>query len=209
MIKSHGVRRPVLADVENLPLVGGRLCLDFVNTTGARDSARPRERLGSYPDLLVWSRRAGVLPGLDEMRLADLARQRPAPAAQALERVLELRELLYRVFRALLARESPATADLAVLSQRAAEAAPWRVLDPEGPRLVWRARPPQELDGMLWPVVSDAAELLVSQTMARLRKCGECDWLFLDGTRNGRRRFCKKTCGDRVKSRRYYARRRR
>jgi predicted RNA-binding Zn ribbon-like protein len=56
-------------------------------------------------------------------------------------------------------------------------------------------------------MITDAADLLVSEEMRNARQCGECDWLFLDRSRNGRRRWCKKACGDRVKSRRYYGRR--
>ena len=39
------MRQPAFTPVEQVPLVGGRLCLDFVNTTGARSGSRPRERL--------------------------------------------------------------------------------------------------------------------------------------------------------------------
>jgi predicted RNA-binding Zn ribbon-like protein len=191
-----------------LPLVGGRLCLDFVNTTGARGSGTPRERLASYAGLLVWARRAGALPQLDEMRLSGLARQLPAQARLALERVRGVRELLYRVFRATLAGAPPSTNDLRAMNELVAEAGRWRVLEPDGSRLAWRVIPPERFDGVLWPVVTDAADLLVSEVTRSLRQCGECDWLFVDKSRNGRRRWCKKACGDRVKSRRYYGRRR-
>lgn len=202
------MREPHFTDVERLPLIGGRLCLDFVNTTGARASRRPRERLGAYALLLAWARRAGVLPRLDEMRLAELARQLPEQAGLALGRAREARELLYRTFLATLTGSPPATSDLVELNGLVAVAARWRVLEPAGSRLAWRVRPPQDLDGILWPVITDAAELLVSEAIGGLKQCGECDWLFLDRTRNGGRRWCKKACGDRVKSRRYYGRRR-
>ena len=201
------MRRPVLTPVDRVPLVGGRLCLDFVNTTGARACGAPRERLESYAALLVWAVRTGALPRLDEMRLSELARQRPVEAASALERLKGARELLYRTFRATLAGSAPSTLDLRGLNELVGEASRWRVLEPAGPRLAWRARPPERFEGILWPVIADAADLLVSEAMRSLKQCGECDWLFLDETRNGGRRWCKKACGDRVKSRRYYARR--
>ncbi len=201
------MRQPAFTPVDRVPLVGGRLCLDFVNTTGARACGSPRERLESYAGLLVWARRTGSLPRLDEMRLSELARQQPTQAALALERVRGARELLYRTFRAALVGSPPSTPDLGGLNELVREASRWRVLEPAGPRLAWRARPPERFDGILWPVVADAADLLVSEAMRSLKQCGECDWLFLDETRNGGRRWCKKACGDRVKSRRYYARR--
>jgi predicted RNA-binding Zn ribbon-like protein len=201
------VREPAFTPVDRVPLVGGRLCLDFVNTTGARAGPRPRERLRTYADLLVWARRAGALPQLDEIRLSELARQSPGRAREALARVREVRELLHRVLVVVLTGSPPSTPDLGALNELVREAGRGHALVPTAGRLAWRARPPEQLDGVLWPVVADAALLLVADEMVRLKQCGECDWLFLDRSRNGGRRWCKKACGDRVKSRRYYARR--
>jgi predicted RNA-binding Zn ribbon-like protein len=94
------------------------------------------------------------------------------------------------------------------MDELVAEATRGRVLEPDGYRLAWRVLPPERFDAVLWPVITDATDLLVSEAMGRLRRCGECDWLFVDQSRNRRRRWCKKACGDRVKSRRYQARRR-
>ena len=55
----------------------------------------------------------------------------------------------------------------------------------------------------------DLISTLVSDELALVRICGseECDWLFLDKTKNHRRRWCDmKTCGNRVKARRHYER---
>ena len=175
---------------------------------GARSSKSPRERLESYAGLLVWAHRTGALPQLDEMRLSELARHLPAEARLALDQVRGVRELLYRIFRATLTASSPSTIDLRAMNELLAEAGCGRVLEPDGSRLAWRALPPERLDGVLWPVIMDAADLLVSEAMQSLKQCGECDWLFVDESRNGRRRWCKKACGDRVKSRRYSSRRR-
>jgi predicted RNA-binding Zn ribbon-like protein len=52
-----------------------------------------------------------------------------------------------------------------------------------------------------------AAELITSKDLQRLRRCAnpQCGWLFLDTTRNGRRKWCSMTeCGGRAKSKRYY-----
>ena len=40
----------------------------------------------------------------------------------------------------------------------------------------------------------------------RCGECPSCRWLFLDTSRNGRRRWCSMaTCGSRIKARRHYA----
>lgn len=205
----QAMRTPRFTPIETLPLVGGRTCLDFVNTTGLRASSSPRERLRTYADLLVFGRRAGILPAARAKELGQQADARPRDAARALARMLALREALYRLFRAVERGRAPDPADLAQLGKDHAEASCCR-------RLVWRDGgaawlseiPRDDLLVLCGPLVGSAVELLTSAEAANLRKCGECEWLFLDTSRNGGRRWCKKTCGDRVKSRAYYRRRR-
>jgi predicted RNA-binding Zn ribbon-like protein len=64
------------------------------------------------------------------------------------------------------------------------------------------------MDSLLWPIVASAVDLLTSGDIADVKKCDECDWLFLDSSKNRSRRFCKTVCGDRARARRYYARHR-
>jgi predicted RNA-binding Zn ribbon-like protein len=54
-----------------------------------------------------------------------------------------------------------------------------------------------------------AAELLIGEDIGYVRQCAsdDCSWLFLDKTKNHRRRWCDmKSCGNRDKARRYYQR---
>lgn len=190
-----------------LPLVGGRLCLDFVNTTGARRSGRPRERLAGYGDLVAWSVHAGVLSVGRGTDLLRRARGRQA-ADRTLSRLLAFREALYRLLLAQMDGATPRDEDLAGLNRLLTAAARSRRLVHVGPGLAWRWPPPPDpFHVMFWPIAQSAADLLTSEDVARIRKCGECDWLFVDETKNGSRRWCKKLCGDRVKARRYYRRR--
>lgn len=53
-----------------------------------------------------------------------------------------------------------------------------------------------------------ALGLLAPDKAARIRICDNCGWLFLDGSRNGSRRWCDMAvCGNRRKARRHYERR--
>jgi predicted RNA-binding Zn ribbon-like protein len=191
--------------VEDLPLVGGRPCLDFVNTTGAR-ARRPRERMHAPGDLVRWARRAGLL--------APRAPHGREPGRADLTRALALREALYRALLAARAGRAPAARDVALV-----ERALHRGL--AGRRLAWvrgsvrwggfPARGPGKyaMERLLGELAEDAVALLASPDLARVRKCDACDWLYLDGTKNRSRRFCKALCADRVRSRRWYARHRR
>jgi predicted RNA-binding Zn ribbon-like protein len=54
-----------------------------------------------------------------------------------------------------------------------------------------------------------AVNLLSSEDTARVKECGteNCNWLFLDTSKNRSRRWCDmKECGNREKARRHYHR---
>jgi predicted RNA-binding Zn ribbon-like protein len=73
------------------------------------------------------------------------------------------------------------------------------------------AEPASRLDAPLWPLVRQAAELLVGADLKRVRECAasDCRWLFLDTSKNHSRRWCDmKSCGNRAKVRRFYRRKR-
>ena len=63
------------------------------------------------------------------------------------------------------------------------------------------------LESVLWAVTRAAVDLLLSEELEHLRICDSdaCAWLFLDRTKNHRRRWCDmKICGNRVKAKRHY-----
>jgi predicted RNA-binding Zn ribbon-like protein len=75
----------------------------------------------------------------------------------------------------------------------------------------WPAARPAAPEGLLWPIARSAAELLTGAQLARVKFCPGhgCGWLFVDRTRNGRRRWCEmEVCGSRAKMQRYHQRRR-
>ncbi|HEY7621489.1 MAG TPA: CGNR zinc finger domain-containing protein [Solirubrobacteraceae bacterium] len=58
-------------------------------------------------------------------------------------------------------------------------------------------------------IVASATELLSHGPIDRLKTCDNCEWLFLDLSRNGSRRWCSmEGCGTEVKIRRLTERRR-
>jgi predicted RNA-binding Zn ribbon-like protein len=183
------------------------LCLDFTNTTGNRGGANPRERLRTYRDLLVFGRRTGILGEDAEETLVRFSREQPDSAARVLTDMIVLRETLYRLFLSALDKRPPAASDLDLLNEEQASAFERR-------KLVWGSATPEwsfdiasnKLDVLRWSVITSATDLLTSRELALVRKCGECDWLFVDSSKNKRRRWCKKACGDRVRARRYYER---
>ena len=210
-----GLSQPSPSRAGSLPLVGGRSCLDFANTTSGRGSPRRQEHLQRYEHLIAWARHAGLLDEDVAARLARAAGADAAGAEHGLAAAVRLREAVHGLFLALYRSEPHDRDHLAelnrVLSEGMAEArlCPARDGYAWGWQL-WQARQ-TPLAAPLWPIARSAAELLVSPLRERIRECpGEhCGWLFLDLTKNGSRRWCEmEVCGSRAKMQRYRERRR-
>jgi len=200
----------VETEAGTLKLIGGLPCLDFVNTLAWRGTEEPQERLGSYKDLVRWGEHAGVLSGSEARELLKKSGDSPATAKEVFARAIVLREALHGVFSAVVGEGSPEASDLDLLNAELEFAMSRMRLraSGEGYELVFESDG-AVLDGVLWPIVRSAVDLLTSEKLGRLRSCAseECGWLFLDTTRNRSRRWCDmKECGNREKARKFYRR---
>ncbi len=190
--------------------IGGALCLDFANTVGGELKARTDNRLQRYADLVSWGLYAGAL----DAPIADALSRRdgrdPAGAAAALEQAVALRDGLYRIFSPIAAGAAADPADLERLNGAFAEAMAHLAVTPRRLSYGWRwSGMAEDLASPLWPIARSAAELLTGPELDRVRECGRCSWLFLDTSKNRRRRWCRmEVCGNRAKSARHYSRKR-
>jgi predicted RNA-binding Zn ribbon-like protein len=198
-----------MPDMPNL--VGGALCLDFVNTVDPRHAPDRREYLDSYAALAAWGDQAGAIGTDQGDRLSQAAADDPAGAERVLDRAISLREALYPLFRRAAEGQPPAPGDLGALQAELTRALPHlRVTwSPAGFAREWE-RDSAALDQVVWPVSWSAAELLTHGPLDRIRECpgqGNCGWLFLDLSKNASRRWCDmRVCGNRAKARRHHAR---
>jgi predicted RNA-binding Zn ribbon-like protein len=200
-------------------LVGGRLCLDFVNTVGGwqpapanRKNAEIRDdRLNDYGDLLAWSWRAGLLTERAAQALAGEAERRATEAAAVWERACAMRQAIYQICQAIIQQRTPRPADLELLNEEINLAHGRVKLSTESAQFVWQWLDSNKaLDQMLWRIADSAAEMLTTDDLTRLRQCPgeECGWLFADTSKNGRRQWCDmQDCGNLAKVRRFRVRR--
>jgi predicted RNA-binding Zn ribbon-like protein len=199
--------------IEDVKLVGGRLAIDFANTVNRHQPEVEGERLRSYPALVAWGRHAGAISKEVTSRLLAVGQEDPEAAEAALHRAVDLREGLFRLFMATTYGEGPDPEDLSLLNATLSQALSHLRLTPEADALLldWAEDDPC-LERVLWPVVRSAGEVLSSpEDLSRLRHCAgeDCDWIFLDQSRNRSRRWCDMAdCGNRAKARRFYAQRR-
>lgn len=195
--------------------VGGRLCLNFINTVGGRtkSGAVLRDKLANYDDLLEWGRLGDLVGPAETRRLARLAASRRRDAEGCLRRALRLREALFGIFKSAADGRRPRAVDLDILGQELRIARAHERLKQTGRAFAWTWEGGKTaLDRILWPISQSAAELLTSSHLSRLRQCGgnECGWLFLDTSRNGSRLWCDmKDCGNRAKVQRFRSRQKR
>ena len=193
-------------------LTGGQPALDLANTVSRRDNAALRnDHLANYVDLLAFVRQSKLLPPKQARELHSYALHHAGEARRSFAQALKLREAMYRVFSAIAQQKTVADDDLRVLNDFAVEAVRHRALAQVNGGYGWKWAPNDKnvLEQAIWPVAQAAADLLTSDDLRIVRFCEapDCEWLFLDRSRNRSRRWCDMTtCGNRAKARRHYQR---
>ena len=194
-------------------LVAGAVCLDFVNTLDDRFTPDPKELLKDYVDLAGFAEDTGILDDQQGERLMARSMQYPDDAQRALASATQLREAISDIFYALARKKPVPPAALATLNSHVQEAAQHLVLVASKERFQWKFETDSyDLFAPLWPIARDAAELLASERVEYVRACASktCEWIFLDESKNHRRRWCDMTkCGNRAKVKRFYVRQKR
>lgn len=191
--------------------VGNHRALDFVNTEIAEGGA-PRDLLGDFADLVSWLEHAGALDRASAR--TALARWDGKRAGEmVLEDARELRTALHRLADAAAEGRPVPRATLERVNELLARGAVVERVVPEAggafiTRRSLRLRQPADL---LVPVAEAAADFVCHADPGRVRRCAhpECVLYFLDGTKNGTRRWCDmRTCGNRANAAAYYRRQR-
>jgi predicted RNA-binding Zn ribbon-like protein len=199
-------------DFSRLALLGGRLPLNFTNTLHGRLPEPHGDLLTHYGDLLSWSVHAGGLTIADAVRLMQAAQARPEEARHIYRHALQVREGLHDLFAAYVYGRRPEPEMLDLFNAELSSALAHLEVEPDasGDSYGWRwGGDPLALDRMLWPIVREAADLLTSSEVQRVRECGGCGWMFLDSSKNRSRRWCSMDiCGNQAKARRHYQRQR-
>lgn len=189
---------------------GGDLSLDFVNTVDMRPTDHAKELLPDVRLLFSWGRQAGLLSHKDEVRLRKVAAAKPETGETVRRKVIEARECLFLVLKHV-ADGKPIPPRVAAEWNRIVRSCMSHYeLRQEMRGLAWRLREGlPEAESVLWTIVHAAVQLLTGPQVSRIRRCAadNCDWIFLDTSKRGNRRWCDMTvCGNRAKARRFYQR---
>jgi predicted RNA-binding Zn ribbon-like protein len=181
---------------ESWSLVAGHVALDFVNTVGGLPTTAAFDAISDYEQLLVWSVRAGTLTDDQAEPLQRAARRRPEDAAEVVAQAHRLRRSMYAVFDALRSGADSVAPQWREVRAVAAEAIGQAQPVVDGRRLSWSWPDAKDLRTPLYPVALAAVDLATSELTGLLHRCDRCRWLFLDQSKNHRRRWCDmNTCG--------------
>lgn len=183
--------------IKNMPLDGGNLSLNFINTYKDRLVASPIDYLTGKEEWIAWLKKVGILEN-EITNLDDVDFN--------LKEVKKKREFLHRVFQGLAFHREIKEKDLKCfdsLLQKIRRATKIFVVD----------NIPQEyleidandLNSYILKIGKAAHELLMSEKTDRIKECGNCGWLYYDSSKNKCRKWCNMdTCGNEVKARKYY-----
>ncbi len=188
-----------------LSLLAGRTSLDFANTLSGAGTRFEIDHLIDIDAVTAWLRHAGLLDA-DSGKKGARAEADEAP----LQVALDLRSTINRIGTAIVGGRDAAPSDIAALRRVAAKGLPDLQLarDTTG-HYAWQEPEAPTFTATLAWLALDAIDVLRFDDLARLRRCpGEdCGWLFLDTSKNGKRRWCDmNVCGNRAKARRHRAR---
>lgn len=181
--------------VDTIRLIGGRPCLDLLNTVSWRGlPGRHEDHLVDSSACLVWSHRASVIDARETAQLADCDVRPP---------LLVLREALTEH----LIGTGETDPDLNELQPHVHDALEHSQLVAGTGAAHWEVA---QLDAHT-PARRVALDLLdlLTDPPGPVRRCGDpkCGWVFVDTSRGHRRRWCSATdCGNRERVRRHAAR---
>jgi predicted RNA-binding Zn ribbon-like protein len=194
--------------IDLIRLDGGVLCLDFVNTVPDRVDGANRDNLKGYDDLIYWARKA---KGIDDGKFKVLEKagaRNPRKSEEFFSEAIALRSLIYSIFHPISHQQKVKPNDLATFNKLTARYFPFLELVPQknGFSEQWNFDA-HHFQTVTAPIVKSAHELLLSDKLSRVKECPNCGWLFLDTTKNGKRRWCSmEDCGSNVKALSYYYR---
>jgi len=200
----------VKKNIETINLDGGSICLDFINTINDRFVSDPLDYLDNAQDLVKWAYRQRLVNDRYKKLLAYTERH-PQIAAEFLNNAKNIRNMLYDLFRYVSHANKIKKEHLYEFNNILPEYfSKLKLETKEGVSTESWNYKLDDLRIILAFILKDAYTLLLEAKLERIGECPECGWLFIDKTKNGRRRWCNmQNCGSRSKSLEYYRRKKR
>jgi predicted RNA-binding Zn ribbon-like protein len=198
------------SDRRSFVFVGDRLWLDFVNTDDIELGVR-RDALRDFGTMLEWLAAVGVIDHDRRIAIMRRAEQQPAGASASLLDARRVRSALRALAEHGNGSIDSRTEAVAEINRVLGRSAGTRRLELSADGIYTRnfVAGGDAFAALMMPIVDDGADSLIAGELGRVRSCSDprCRRVFLDSTKNGRRRWCDMaTCGNRAKAARHRAR---
>ncbi len=195
--------------IESIPLDGGLLCLDFVNSVPNRKVDPQPDYLSDILDIIEWAKRLKLIDSkkTEKILLVETEKE-PKIAASFFKEAIVFRELLYTLFWHISAGKKIPIDSLNKYNHLLKVYFPYLQIKELSNCFEeeWVLEE-NNFKRLLAPIINDSYETLLSDKLSRIKECPNCGWLFYDTTKNGKRRWCSmKSCGSNVKALEYYYR---
>lgn len=185
--------------------VGSALCIDFANTFSIDADGTVFDVFNTFAEFIKWAEQARILSATEVEDIFTRSQAEPAAVNRVLAEIKLLRRHLHGIFFAVADKQQPPAAAIAGLNSAIAAVYTKLCLKLQDQHYAWSwAGWAESLSAPIWPVVRSAAELLNSKELVYTRKChsADCSWLFVDKSKNHRRRWCDmQVCGNRAQAR--------
>ncbi len=191
--------------LKTLPLDGGTLPFNFINTVYAWKGENLHEYLNSYEEFLKWCAKVKILPTALLTQLERSASKHHLKKEQAFAQVKDARRLLYHFFSGVASCgvQPSLLKQYNTLLGPALQHFEWQTVK-KGLHFLLK-KDDADLLLPLWIIINASHQLLLEMEFERIKECARCGWIFLDETKNNSRRWCNpSTCGSVEKMNRYY-----
>lgn len=190
---------------KGLYLIAGHPGLDFLNTVKYRGRDDPEDALETFCDAVDWAFVAEVVDEGEASTLHSLSPTHATSARKCIKQICRFREDLRCLFAGPeWTNETFATAAIRV-ENMLERCRPKALINRYSGTLETHIDI-EGLDDLLLRIADVTRTLLVQRNTLRLRCCDgdDCDWLYIDQSKAGRRRWCDtRTCGNAARVRRF------
>jgi len=177
--------------------IGGRTCLDLSNTFDHLHTPPEYDFLTNRGIAIRWAQVGRILP----------TKNLPTEESYPLERLLQTRELLFKLFLPFTRSSLPAKDDLDSFNNLLQNKTAKTKITASKQGFLLTFNSTDALEQIEYEAIRSAADLLLTIQSGRLKQCEGCGWLFYDTSRTHARRWCSmQLCGNRAKARRHYKR---
>jgi len=202
-ISTEGSRidRPVFRE---LCLIGGHPALDFLNTVKYRGKADPQDKLESLADIIEWAQIAGLLSAGEAKTLYRHTKDLSS-ATRVQREICAFREQLRVLFESTNPGKAQYNQAISRVEAEISALRPVATIDQQS-GVLSRHIEINTLNDLKARIVAVVAEILSARADLKIKTCGgsNCDWLFIDRTKAGRRQWCDtRTCGNNARVRRF------